>query len=199
MTYIISHRVNNLNKLKNTSEYFGVEIDIRTFKNKLILNHDPFLDGLNFETFIKIYDHSFLIINIKEEGIEKKIIQILNKFKIKKYFFLDSTVPMSLKLSSNINKCLRISDLERINFESKKINQFSWIWIDYINDIYAVKKIEFKILKKLKIKNCFVSPELININYSPVRLKNFLQKNKIIPDAICTKKPKYWEKIFKNS
>ena len=199
MTYIINHRVNNLNKLKNTAKNLGIEIDIRTIKNKLILNHDPFLNGLKFEIFLKHFNHNFLIINVKEEGIERKIVQILNRFKIRKYFLLDTTIPMSLKLPKTLNKCLRISDLERINFESKKINQFNWIWIDYVNDIYAVKKIEFKILKKLKIKNCFVSPELININYSPVRLKNFLQKNKIIPDAICTKKPKYWEKIFKNS
>ena len=38
----IQHRVNSLKKLKNINEDFGVEIDVRSIKKKLILNHEPF-------------------------------------------------------------------------------------------------------------------------------------------------------------
>ena len=106
---------------------------------------------------------------------------------------------MSLKLEKSVNKSLRISELENINLKSIKLNFFNWVWIDYINGIYSIKKSQLKSLYKLKIKNCFVSPELINNKNSPKILKTFLDRNKIIPDAICTKKPFYWEKIFKNS
>jgi len=196
MTLIINHRVNNLKKLEITPKYFGVEVDLRTLNKKIILNHEPFLNGLNFEIFIKKFNHQFLILNIKEEGIEKKVINILNKFKIRNYFLLDSTIPMSLKLTKKINKCLRISDLEDINIKSKKISHFNWVWIDYINSNYSIDKIKINILKKKKIRNCFVSPELVNKADDPKKLKIFLQKNKIIPDAICTKNPEYWKKVF---
>ena len=196
MTLIINHRVNDLKKLEGTKKYFGVEVDLRTFNKEIILNHEPFLNGLNFEIFIKKFNHQFLILNIKEEGIEKKVINILNKFKIKNYFLLDSTIPMSLKLTKKINKCLRISDLEDLNIKSKKISHFNWVWIDYINNIYSIDKIKINILKKTKIRSCFVSPELVNKNNDPKKLKLFLKKNKIIPDAICTKNPEYWKKTF---
>lgn len=199
MTYIINHRVNSLNKLKRTPIRFGIEIDVRDYNHKIVLNHEPMANGLNFELFLESFKHKFLIINIKSEGIESKIIKMLNKKKINNYFFLDSTVPMSLKLDKKINKSLRISDLENVNLKSKKINYFNWVWIDYLNNIYSIKKSHLRSLHKLKIKNCFVSPELVNDSFNQKKLKIFLNKNKIIPDAICTKKPLYWEKIFKIS
>ena len=42
---IIIHRINNLSKLKYIPKNYGVEIDVRNFKNNLILNHDPFKNG----------------------------------------------------------------------------------------------------------------------------------------------------------
>ena len=38
---IIIHRVNKIKKLKKIPTTYGVEIDIRSFKSKLILSHDP--------------------------------------------------------------------------------------------------------------------------------------------------------------
>ena len=140
MTFIIKHRVNNLNNLKNTPKKFGVEIDVRSYKNKLILNHEPFLNGENFDEYLYQFDHKFLIINVKEEGIEKRIFQLLKYFKIKNYFFLDSTIPFSLKMNEITNKSLRISDIESINFNSSKIKSFNWVWVDYLNENYPLKK-----------------------------------------------------------
>ena len=51
---IIIHRINNLSKLKYISKNYGVEIDVRDFKNDLILNHDPFKNGEKLERFFKI-------------------------------------------------------------------------------------------------------------------------------------------------
>ena len=199
MTYIINHRINSLSKLERSPKRFGIEIDVRDYKNKIVLNHEPMTNGLSFEIFLENFKHKFLIINVKSEGLERIIISMLKEKKIDNYFFLDSTVPTSLKLNKNINKSLRISDIENINFKSKKINNFNWVWIDYINNIYSIKKSHLIYLRKLKIKNCFVSPELIDNKISPKKLETFLSKNKIIPDAICTKKPLFWEKIFKSS
>ena len=50
---IIIHRVNNISKLQKIPNNYGIEIDVRDYKNKLILNHDPFKNGTNLEPFLK--------------------------------------------------------------------------------------------------------------------------------------------------
>ena len=84
---IIVHRVNNSSKLVRIPKNYGIEVDVRDYKKKLILNHDPFKNGENLEVFLKKYNHGTLIINIKSEFIEYKIIKLLKKYKISKYFF----------------------------------------------------------------------------------------------------------------
>ena len=84
---IISHRVNTISHLKKVDNNFGVEIDIRTYNNNLILQHDPFVDGELFEKWLQFYNHGTLVLNIKEEGIEFLVKKLLDKFKIKNFFF----------------------------------------------------------------------------------------------------------------
>ena len=50
---LIKHRVNSISKLKNTPSNFGVEIDIRSEKKRLYLNHNPFGEGELLENWIK--------------------------------------------------------------------------------------------------------------------------------------------------
>ena len=42
---IILHRINQIELLKETSQNYGVEIDIRTFGENLIINHEPIQSG----------------------------------------------------------------------------------------------------------------------------------------------------------
>ena len=42
---IIIHRVNTVKELKKIPHNFGIEIDIRTYKDKIILNHEPYCSG----------------------------------------------------------------------------------------------------------------------------------------------------------
>ena len=49
----IAHRINTISELKKIPVNYGIEIDLRDFKKKIILNHDPFQDGEDFEEFIK--------------------------------------------------------------------------------------------------------------------------------------------------
>src|SRR5690606_16379853 len=95
---------------------YGIEIDLRPFGDKLILEHDPFRDGTEFSEFIKHYDHSGLILNIKSEGIEFKVLNILEKHNIKDYFFLDCSFPACIKLIKEKNKnfAVRLSEWESL-------------------------------------------------------------------------------------
>ena len=65
---VISHRINSISELKNTSTNLGVEIDIRTHQNNLILAHDPFKNGEKFLDWIEFYQHKTLI--PQEYGIQ---------------------------------------------------------------------------------------------------------------------------------
>ena len=38
---IIIHRINSIRKLKKIPGRYGVEIDVRSLKSNLILNHEP--------------------------------------------------------------------------------------------------------------------------------------------------------------
>ena len=43
--HFIAHRVNTIKDLLNTPVEYGVEVDLRDFGEKLVLQHDPFKDG----------------------------------------------------------------------------------------------------------------------------------------------------------
>ena len=60
----IIHRVNKNADLKNISLDMGVEVDIRSKGNELIIHHDPFENGEKFEDWLIHYNHKFLILNV---------------------------------------------------------------------------------------------------------------------------------------
>ena len=95
-TQFICHRINNLKELQNINVNFGVELDLRDDhkSNKIILAHDPFVEGEEFEKYLKSYNHNTLILNIKSERIELQCLRLLSEYNITNYFFLDSSFPM---------------------------------------------------------------------------------------------------------
>ena len=186
--HFIAHRVNTIKELLNTPTEYGVEIDLRDFGEKLILQHDPFKDGECFEEYLKNYNHGTMILNIKSEGIEARVLKLIKKYAIKNYFFLDCSFPMINLLSSKGEKniALRFSEfegLDTIRLMSQKVN---WIWIDCFSK-FPVTLDNYKILKKLNLKLCLVSPELQGQELKVKFYKQYLQKEGIIVDAICSK------------
>lgn len=194
---IICHRKNTIKQLIDTPTEYGVEIDVRSYNNKIILNHDPMKNGEFLDKWIRKYNHKFLIINIKEEGLEKYIIKILKNKKIKEFFFLDQSFPFLIKtLNSNETRCaIRFSeyeDIKTINNLKKKIN---WVWVDHFSKFPLNKSISNS-LKKKNIKICIVSPEIVKKTsiQNLKKLKNSIQKKNIHIDAVCTKNPEIWNK-----
>mgnify|MGYP001414641427 CR=1 FL=1 len=195
---IIYHRINSIKQLKKIPYKYGVEIDIRDYKNELILNHDPFKKGDKFLEYLKHFKHKFLIINIKSEGIEKKIFDILKKKKINNFFFLDVSFPFIVKLYSKMSKkiALRVSDLESIQTVKKLKKKSNWIWFDYFKKD-EMKLQNIKTLKKMKFQICYVSHDLQNRKIKKKEI-SFFKKNKL--DMLIIKKEKIniWKKIFKH-
>ena len=105
MTLFCCHRINTINELKKIPNHYGIEIDLRDNLNgDIYISHDPFKSGENFGEFLKYYKHSFIILNIKSERIEYKVLELLKKHDIQNYFFLDSSFPMIYKLSKDGEK-----------------------------------------------------------------------------------------------
>ena len=191
----IQHRVNTINHLKEINKKYGVEIDVRTKNNKLILHHDPFKNGPYLDHFLKYYRHKFLVVNIKEEGIEFKVIECLNKKKIKNYFLLDVTIPQLRKIIKKEKKiAFRISKYENIMGALKFRKILKWVWIDTFDGKLPISTKEILKLKKNNYKVCLVSPELPTKKFSYLKkMKKKIGNYKKLFDAICTKKPKMWK------
>ena len=184
----ISHRINTIEELKKLPKEFGVELDLRDFGERLILQHDPFMDGEDFEEYLKYYNHGTMILNIKSERIEYKVLELIKKYKIEKYFFLDSSFPMISLLSKQGEKniALRFSEFEGLDTILNMSGKVDWVWVDCFSKLPLTEK-SYKTLKDHGFKLCLVSPELQKQEEKLVEYKEFLEKNNILFDAICTK------------
>lgn len=199
---IIQHRCNSIYELKKTPNKYGIEIDIRTFGKKIILDHDPWNStGVDFNKWIKQYFHKILILNVKEDGLEKEILKIMKKNHIKNFFFLDQSFFSLIKtLKTNEERCaLRISDYESFETAFNIKKKPRWVWLDCFEktplDIQKIRK-----LKKFHYKICIASPELHDLKRA-TEIEETIKKIKKINfyfDAVCTKVPLVWEKLLVN-
>ena len=186
----IAHRINTVKELKKIPINYGIEVDLRDNLNgDIYLAHDPFVKGELFDEYLKYYKHALIILNIKSERIEYKILELLKKYNINNYFFLDSSFPMIYQLSmkGERNIAIRYSEYESIESVLKMKDKVEWVWVDCFTKLPLDYNI-YSLLLKNNFKLCLVSPELQkhNINYIQ-KFKKQLQDNNIIMDAICTK------------
>lgn len=185
----IAHRINTLAELKELPTEYGVELDLRDDLNgRIYIQHNPFEVGEDFETYLENYHHGTMILNVKSERIELKILELLPKYKVKSYFFLDSSFPMIYLLSKQGEKniALRVSELEGLDTARNMAGKINWIWLDCFTKI-PIGKAEYEELKGLGYKICFVSPELEGRDRDIEKYKTLLKTHGIIVDAICTK------------
>ena len=138
----IAHRINTVQELIALPKEYGVEIDLRdNLKGEVYIAHDPFITGDSFEDYLQNYNHGIMILNIKSERIEFKVLELLEKFKIKDYFFLDSSFPMIYSLSKKgIKKtALRFSEFEGLDTIEKMVGLVDWIWVDCFTKLPITK------------------------------------------------------------
>ncbi len=192
---IIAHRINTIKQLKNLRADFGVEVDIRSNNNKLVIGHDPFSNYINFDEWLMEYKHRLLILNVKEDGFEEILLLKMKLYNIKNFFILDQGFPYLIKtLNSGEKRCsVRFSEYESINTVLSLKGKVNWVWIDYFTK-FPVNIETYQILKNNNFKLCFVSPELQGHTDSVcLELKNYIRQNQIKFDAVCTKKLDFWQ------
>lgn len=204
MIKIIAHRglwekskeKNSLSSLRRAVfEGFGIETDLYGYQGEIVISHDipsdkspklqNFFESIkNFKTYHKVL-YAF---NIKSDGLEVNLKNLIKKYGIKNNFFFFDMSPPTLyafiKKFPPKNLATRMSEFEK----SPPLfsNYCQWVWIDSFEKDWITEK-EIKKLLKEKKKICFVSPEIHNRNEKI--LWNKLKKLKYLPKEeiyLCT-------------
>ena len=133
---------------KNTREAFrrsfihgwGSELDVRDFQGKLVVSHDPPLNAdFPFSDLLDIYKQSGctgpLAINIKADGLQTMLAEVLSAYDIKNYFVFDMSVPDALGyLKADLRAFTRQSEYER---EPAFLGRAAGVWLDAFHGSWA--------------------------------------------------------------
>ena len=194
---LIAHRRNSLQELLATPHKYGVEVDIRSYGDKLVIHHDPCVEGESFDLWIASYRHGTLILNVKEEGLEARLIELMRSNGIEDYFFLDQSFPFLIKWSkAGERRCaVRVSEFESVETAMTLAGKVDWIWVDCFTHLSLSHKDATR-LKAAGFKICLVSPELQgrSADAEIPALALLLKERGIQVDAVCTKRPDLWER-----
>lgn len=188
----IAHRINTAAQLEAVPAEYGVEIDLRDRGDRLILQHEPFGDGEDFESWLVHYRHRLIILNVKSERIEHRVLELVRKFEIKDYFFLDSSFPMIRLLVKEGERkiAVRYSEFEPIESCLSLAGQVDWVWVDCFTKMPLDPGTYSELKKHFKL--CAVSPELQG--RPPESIADYTRELAPYPmDAVCTKRPDLWQ------
>lgn len=195
---IIAHRINEKTKLEQLDPVYGVEVDVRSSGEKLIIHHDPFCDGEDFEDWLLAFRHSTLILNVKEEGLESKLIGLMKDRGISDYFFLDQSFPFLIRWAAKGERrcAVRVSEYESIETALTLAGKVEWVWVDCFSR-FPLRMLDSQRLIEAGFKLCIVSPELQGRD--PEReipeMIELLTNEKIQIHAVCTKRSDLWNRL----
>lgn len=168
----------------------------------MIIHHDPFSEGENFNDWIEAYEHGTLILNVKEEGLEARLIALMKARGIENYFFLDQSFPFLIKWAKlGERRCaVRVSEYESVESALTLAGQVDWVWVDCFSRFPLDQKSAQRLVDA-GFKLCLVSPELQGrpAEVEIPEMINLLQSLSISVDAVCTKRPDLWERTFASS
>lgn len=193
---LIAHRRNTMEQLRATEPKYGVEVDVRSEGPRLIIHHDPFVPGESFDDWIREYRHGTLILNVKEEGLEARLIALMAERGIDDWFFLDQSFPFLVKWSrAGERRCaVRVSEFESIETALTLAGKVDWIWVDCFTR-FPLDGHQARRLQAAGFRLCLVSPELQGRDAQTEipGLRALLREQGIEADATCTKRPDLWE------
>jgi len=193
---LIAHRRNTLEQLAATPVELGVEVDIRSQGSKLIIHHDPFVvDAPDFEEWIAAYRHGTLILNVKEEGLEDRLLALMAERGIEDFFFLDQSFPFLIRTARRGERrcAVRVSEFETVETALSLAGKVDWVWVDCFTR-FPLNRRQADRLHEAGMKLCLVSPELQG-RTDPAEiaaLRSLLKREGIVAEAVCTKTPELW-------
>jgi len=204
---ILSHRgywereeeKNTLGAFKRSFDCgFGVEIDVRDYCGGVVISHDVAdADALKFEEFLDLYsgfNGLTLAINIKSDGLQTLLGDLLKKYQVEDYFVFDMSVPDGLEyIKLGMNVFTRESE-----FESSPAfyEQSCGVWMDcFEREWFGEDEIRQHLSRGKKV--CVVSGELHSRQHLPFWQE--LVKLTVVDDErlmICTDYPQQARRVF---
>jgi hypothetical protein len=155
---IVAHRINTIEGLAEVPESFGVEIDLRANGSRIVLNHDPFAGGTDFDAWLERYRHGVLVLNIKEAGIEDEVLRRVRARGIERCFLLDVEFPYLYRASRAGERAIavRYSEDESIELVDRYRDRVDWVWIDTNTRL----PLNADVIQRLRgLRTCLVCPE----------------------------------------
>lgn len=204
---IIIHRVNTISRLREIPTRYGVELDIRGYGEKLLLNHDPIDNPALYEElphYLQNFNHAFAVFNIKEAGYERAIINLAAQYHISpaRYFLLDVEFPYLYRATRKEGVrsiAVRYSEAEPIQgVEAQLVHGkpfLDWVWIDTNTTLPLTPDI----ITRLKpFKTCLVCPERWGRPDDIAPYTNTMKQLGFMPDAVMTAFPyaTQWESLM---
>lgn len=183
---------------------FGTETDIRDLDGTLVISHDaPKRSSqglLTVEDFFMLYKENGknlpLALNIKSDGLQSALIDLIKEYDILNYFVFDMSIPDTIGYIKNgIKFFTRQSEYE---IDPALIDYSDGIWMDeFLGHWINEKVINTHLANNRKV--CLVSPELHKREY----LKEWDDYKKIEVTAdknlmLCTDLPEQAKQYFHN-
>lgn len=182
---VIAHRINRQQELKALPVHYGVEVDVRAEGDTLVLHHDPFQGGESLKKYLEAYRHRFIIFNIKEAGIEERVIGTAHKHGIAEYFLLDVEFPYLYRAARAGVRTIavRYSEDEPVETAERYRDMVDWVWIDTQTRL----PLNATTIEALRgAKTCLVSPDRWGRPEDIPRYREQMQKLSFEPTAVMT-------------
>ncbi|MES2278864.1 MAG: hypothetical protein V4592_22725 [Bacteroidota bacterium] len=171
---------------------FGTETDFRDYHGELVIAHDmatPQSIKANnfFETYLKYGCTSTLALNIKADGLQLKMRELIDKYKITNYFVFDMSIPDTIGyIKQGLNFYSRQSEYEA---QPAFYNECAGIWLDAFLGTWYNNDLILNHLNNNK-QVAIVSPELHGrehlLLWQQLKAGNLHQQNDLI---LCTDIP----------
>ncbi len=209
---------NSINAFKNSfQQNRGVETDLRDLNGNLVISHDlPFNQNILAEQVFKLYKqlncNAKLALNIKADGLQSKLKELLEKYEISNYFVFDMSVPDCLHYAdSNINFYIRSSEHEVNPKLSSPLlyKKAKGVWFDQFKEESESNLQSIRHFLQDGKELCIVSPELhawgrVNGNYIKYwkLYKNIfteLKKEELSKVSLCTDLPLQAKDFFNSN
>jgi hypothetical protein len=180
---------------------FGIETDLRDLGGRVVVSHDPpGNDAASFESLLQAHAArgcgTPLALNIKADGLQSAVAQLLAKYRVADFFVFDMSVPDSLSyLTAGLPVFLRLSEFES---ETSLIDRAVGIWLDaFAGEWWAADTVRNLCTRGKAV--AIVSPEL----HGRPHLDAWQILRSLTPDVrgkvlLCTDFPDSAAKFFNN-
>lgn len=179
---------------------YGTETDLRDLNGDLTISHDPPSEvKIKIKDFLKTYHRGKpnlpLALNIKSDGLQQMVLNLLQEGNITNYFVFDMSIPDTIGyLNNNMNVYTRQSEYEKdVPFYEK----VQGVWLDCFQNIWYNEELIQQHLDNHK-KVAIVSSELHKRDHKEhwELMKNWkcINNNNLM---LCTDLPTEATKFFK--